>query len=217
MFRGLAHFIQQHGDDPKVLVRFKDTLLGIHPKTVQAEAYRRRGGNSGSGGYKALYVIFVETYNKEHSPKLTSQLRTPLCKSPVRTSLTTVANLSVTLTDLFQHDVRGDGFLFRKHGAKTLAKRLRTFFGDRAVASVVGSKDAKVAYSYMRGSRQKLSSRCAVLCERLGVQYQDLLLRKRMAKSQRTGTSRRKGNGHGSKMPVGEVIFDATSPRTLLD
>lgn len=220
MFRGLAHFIQHH-DVPGVVDRLKDTLLGIHPKTIHAEAYLRRGGNSGSGGHKMLYAILVESYNKEHSPKLASCLRTPLMRktpdkassSPKRTKAP--SKLPASLGDVFKRDVRGSGFLFRRGGAALLAKRLQGILGDQTAEQFAGAKAASMFRAYARKQRQKLSPQFAELCERWGVEYQDLLLRKKKAQPARR--AKKGSNGHGPKKATGEVIFDATSSKSMLD
>jgi hypothetical protein len=219
MFRGLAYFIQHHGDVPGVLGRLKETLFGVHPKTIHAEAYLRRGGNSGSGGYKMIYAIILEAYNKENSPKLASRLTTPLVRAPRKPP----SMLSASLGDLFKSDVRGPGFLFCKGGAKVLAKRLTAFLGDRP-AEQLGREASKVFRAYARGQRQKISPSFAALCELWGVAYRDLLIPKRAkvkakAKARKAPTKRTKSNGNGNghgKDVSGEVVFDATSSALAL-
>lgn len=235
MFRGLVHFIQQHGHVPGAVDRLEAKLLGIHPKTVQAQAYLKRGGNSGSGGHRTIYATFVEIHNKRYSPKLPTCLRTPLKKKASAQVLQAAAaaevvtaspELLASLRGRFKRDGRGSGFPFRRGGAKRLAKRLRSLLGDQTAGQFVGSKDAKLFRPYAQEQRQKLSPRFAELCEEWGVEYQDTLVpKKKAAPVRRTKkaapvrqakTVKKGGNGH-AKAGVGEVIFDATSSKSILE
>lgn len=246
VFRGLAHFIQQHGDTPEVLSRLVDTLRGLHPKTLRAEAYRRRNGNAGGGGYKVLYTIIVEVYNKEHAPKLSMQASLPAQKR---------FKDAEYLRAHFRHG-SGAGFLFRPEGVAVLAERLKVLVGAQPVESFAATPPAaKALRAYLREERRSFSLQFAALCYLWGVEYQDLLLRKedalptrpakkatpparpakkkasparpakkkasstRPAKKKASSTRRAKkgSNGHGTKKTKGDVIFDALSSRSIFD
>jgi hypothetical protein len=170
-----------------------------------------------------FYTILVETYNKEHFPKLACQLpTTSVRKAPAQVPQSAKCAKApskslASLGDVFKRDVRGSGFLFRKGGKKVLAKRLNDILGDQTVGQFAGAKAAKAFRAYVQKQRRKLSPQFAELCERWGVAYQDLLLRKKGTKAQKVRATRRtKGNGRGSKRASGDVIFDATSSKSLL-
>ncbi len=212
LLRGLAHFVQQHGDVPGVMDRMTEKLFGVHPKKIQAEAYLKRGGNSGGGGYKMIYAILLDRYNKGSASKLPLRLRTPLVRRIIKQAAGSSVPLE-SLADVFKRDVRGPAFLFRKGGAKALAKRLDRALGEQNSEQFAGAKFASTLRAYLREQRKTFSPQMAEACERWGVKYQDLLLRKR-----KTSKTHKKGsNGHTEKKVEGEVIFDATSSLSVLE
>jgi hypothetical protein len=215
LVRGLAFFIERHGDDPQVMAHLAQVLTVVHPASIQTEAYLRRQRHTGNGGYKTTYMIFLKIYNQSAQMKLACRLRTPLADTSRKHKAAADSQaLFQLLLDTFKTDVRGPGFVFRRGGATQLAKRLREALGDQTAAQFAGEQGAKAFRAYVRKQRQKLSPQFALLCERWGVQYRDLLLRK---KAQPARRAKKGSNGHGSKVGVGEVVFDATSSKSALD
>jgi hypothetical protein len=215
LLRGLAFFIERHGDDPQVLKRLTQVLVVVHPSGIQTEAYLRRQQHTGNGGYKTTYTILREVYNKNAPVKLPCRLRTPLADTSRKHKAAAASQaLFQFLLDTFKTDVRGPGFVFCRGGVTQLAKRLREVLGDQTAEQFAGAQGARLFRAYMRKQRQKLSPQFAVLCEQWGVKYQDLLLRKK--KTKKAHKNNDKNNGRGSKK-TGEVIFDAMSSKTVLE
>lgn len=213
LLRGLTYFFEQHGDTPGVAERLMQKLPSVHPANIQAMAHLKQQGHSGNGGYKAVYLVLLEMHNKGTLAKhrLRPCLRTPLVRKTGDSQATKPSVPLSCLADVFKPGVRGPGFLFRKGGAKTLAKRLQNVLEeDQTVETFAGAKAASMFRAYLREQREKFSPQMAEACERWGVAYQDLLLRK--PRSNGNGT-----NGRSSKKAAGEVIFDATSSRSVLE
>lgn len=232
LLRGLAFFIDRHGDDSQVLKRLTQVLVVVHPSGIQTEAYLRRQQHTGNGGYKTTYVILLKVYNKSAPVQLASRLRTPLADTSQKHKAVVASQaLFQQLLDTFKTDVRGPGFLFRKGGATLLAKRLQDALGDQTVEQFAGPLSAPAFRAYLRKQRQKLSPQFAMLCDDWGIQYQDLLLRKEEARkvkkmprrtkkamkaTKSTRRTKKNSNGHGKEV-AGEVVFDATSSKTALE